>query len=91
MASDSYWGKISSCIRDSKVCAKMGRTVGGVPETADMFSLRKLSPVQVCSWLSVLFANINFHVKKKVSLLTKYTYTFFYYLVPFNELILIKI
>ncbi|KAF7805554.1 tetraspanin-3-like [Senna tora] len=46
VASDSYWGKISSCIRDSKACAKMGRTVGGVPETADMFYLRKLSPIQ---------------------------------------------
>ncbi|XP_044480031.1 tetraspanin-3-like [Mangifera indica] len=46
VASDSYWGKISSCIRDSKVCSKMGRTVGGAPETADMFYLRKLSPVE---------------------------------------------
>ena len=49
VASDSYWGKISSCIRDSKVCSKLGRTtLGGVPETADMFYLRKLSPIQVC-------------------------------------------
>ncbi|KAJ4835757.1 Tetraspanin-3 [Turnera subulata] len=46
VASDSYWGKISSCIRDSKVCAKMGRTVNGVPETADMFYNRKLSPIE---------------------------------------------
>ncbi|KAJ1381726.1 Tetraspanin/Peripherin [Sesbania bispinosa] len=46
VASDSYWGKISSCIRDSKVCARMGRTISGVPETPDMFYLRKLTPVQ---------------------------------------------
>ncbi|KDO73130.1 hypothetical protein CISIN_1g023208mg [Citrus sinensis] len=43
---DSYWGKISSCIRDSKVCPKMRRVINGAPETADMFSLRKLNPVQ---------------------------------------------
>lgn len=42
----SYWSKISSCIRDSKVCAKMGRTVNGVPETADMFYNRRLNPIQ---------------------------------------------
>ncbi|XP_074366541.1 tetraspanin-3 [Apium graveolens] len=46
VASESYWGKISSCIRDSKVCGKMGRYVGGVPESSDMFALRKLSPIQ---------------------------------------------
>lgn len=46
VASDSYWNKISSCIRDSKVCSKMGSNVNGVPETADMFYRRKLSPVQ---------------------------------------------
>lgn len=46
VAEDSYWAKISSCIRDSKTCSKLRRTVGGVPETADMFYLRKLSPVQ---------------------------------------------
>lgn len=49
VAEDSYWAKISSCIRDSKTCSKLRRTVGGVPETADMFYLRKLSPVQVCT------------------------------------------
>ncbi|XP_010253525.1 PREDICTED: tetraspanin-3 [Nelumbo nucifera] len=43
---DSYWAKISSCIRDSKVCGKMVRQYNGVPETADMFYLRKLSPIQ---------------------------------------------
>ncbi|THG23819.1 tetraspanin-3-like [Camellia sinensis] len=46
VASQSYWGKISSCIRDSKVCAKMGMQIGGVPEAADLFYLRKLSPIQ---------------------------------------------
>ncbi|KAG6629331.1 tetraspanin-3-like [Carya illinoinensis] len=46
VADESYWSKISSCIRDSKACGKMGRTVGGVPETADMFYLRKLNPIE---------------------------------------------
>ncbi|GAB4825401.1 Tetraspanin-4 [Ancistrocladus abbreviatus] len=46
VADDSYWVKISSCIRDSKVCGKMGRFVDGVPETADMFYNRKLSPIE---------------------------------------------
>ncbi|CAK9314435.1 unnamed protein product [Citrullus colocynthis] len=46
VSEESYWGKISSCIRDSKVCKKMGRTVGGVPETFEMFNLRKLSPIE---------------------------------------------
>ncbi|KAF2300511.1 hypothetical protein GH714_013890 [Hevea brasiliensis] len=46
VASHSYWSKISSCIRDSKICAKMGVTINGVPETADMFYQRKLSPIQ---------------------------------------------
>ncbi|KAF2321862.1 hypothetical protein GH714_003200 [Hevea brasiliensis] len=46
VASDSYWSKISSCIRDSKICAKMGVTINGMPETADMFYQRKLSPIQ---------------------------------------------
>ena len=32
-ASDSYWHKISSCTRDSKVCGKMGRSIIGIPET----------------------------------------------------------
>ncbi|KAF5470660.1 hypothetical protein F2P56_011159 [Juglans regia] len=46
VADESYWSKISSCIRDSKACGKMGRTFGGVPETADMFYLRKLNPIE---------------------------------------------
>lgn len=47
VASDSYWGKIRSCIHDSKACAKTGRIIGGYPETADMYYLRKLNPIQV--------------------------------------------
>ncbi|KAI5315809.1 hypothetical protein L3X38_044985 [Prunus dulcis] len=47
VAKDSNWRKIASCVRDSKVCQKMGRTVNGVPQTADMFYNRKLSSVQV--------------------------------------------
>ncbi|GMI81641.1 tetraspanin3 [Hibiscus trionum] len=46
VADEQYWAKISSCIRDSKVCGKMGRSFNGVPETSDMFSTRKLSPIQ---------------------------------------------
>uniref|UniRef100_A0A5B7AIZ0 Putative tetraspanin-3 n=1 Tax=Davidia involucrata TaxID=16924 RepID=A0A5B7AIZ0_DAVIN len=46
VADDSNWRKISSCTRDSKVCAKMGRAFGGVPETVDLFSRRKLNPVE---------------------------------------------
>lgn len=41
-----YWAKISSCIRDSGTCSRMGRSFNGVPETADMFYMRKLSPIQ---------------------------------------------
>ncbi|KAK9127256.1 hypothetical protein Syun_016053 [Stephania yunnanensis] len=44
--SDSYWGKISSCIRDSKVCGKMGRTYGGAPESADLFYVRRLNSIE---------------------------------------------
>ncbi|KAL6508858.1 Tetraspanin-3 [Orobanche hederae] len=47
VASEDYWSKISSCIRDSHVCPKMGRNIGGVPESAEMFYLRKLTPIQV--------------------------------------------
>ncbi|KAJ8768803.1 hypothetical protein K2173_023707 [Erythroxylum novogranatense] len=46
VASASYWSKISSCIRDSKICSKMGRTTNGVPETTDMFYSRKLTPIE---------------------------------------------
>lgn len=47
VTTQSYWSKISSCIRDSHVCGKMRRSVNGIPETADMFNLRKLSPIEV--------------------------------------------
>ena len=53
---EKYWAKISSCIRDSKVCRKMGRTSNGVPETSDMFSMRKLRPIEVCNFS-------NFYIK----------------------------
>lgn len=53
MASDSYWGKIGSCIRDSRVCSRMGRTINGVPETAEMFYVRHLTPIQVYSLISL--------------------------------------
>ncbi|KAG4967330.1 hypothetical protein AAZX31_12G068900 [Glycine max] len=46
VASESYWGKIASCIRDSKVCGRMGRTVNGMPQTPDMFYLTHLTPIQ---------------------------------------------
>lgn len=46
VASNNYWVKIGSCIRDSRVCRKMGRSVNGVPEVADMFNNRKLSPIE---------------------------------------------
>ncbi|CAN1326961.1 TET3 [Linum perenne] len=49
VASNSYWMKIASCVRDSKVCPKMGVTVNGIPETSDMFYRRKLSSIQVPS------------------------------------------
>ncbi|KAL3616409.1 Tetraspanin-4 [Castilleja foliolosa] len=46
VASQRYWSKISDCIRDSHVCRKLGRNVMGVPESAQLFYLRKLSPIQ---------------------------------------------
>ena len=49
VASDEYWTKISSCVRESKLCGKLGRTIHGVPENADTFYLRNLSPIQVSS------------------------------------------
>lgn len=60
VSDDSYWRKISSCIRDSKVCAKIGRTIGGVPESADMFYLRKLSPIEVRSLIFSHFLFFSF-------------------------------
>ncbi|KAF5751518.1 tetraspanin-3 [Tripterygium wilfordii] len=46
VASNSYWGKISSCIRDSKICNKLRRNFNGAPESADMFYQRKISSIQ---------------------------------------------
>lgn len=46
VAKNSNWRKIASCVRDSKVCQKMGTSVNGVPQTADMFYNKKLSSVQ---------------------------------------------
>ncbi|GAA0158195.1 scaffold/adaptor protein [Lithospermum erythrorhizon] len=46
VASESNWRKISSCIRDSHACNKMKRNINGVPESAESFYLRKLSPIQ---------------------------------------------
>ncbi|XP_077232991.1 tetraspanin-3-like [Tasmannia lanceolata] len=41
-----YWAKIRSCLRDAKACRNMARYVGGVPESAEMFYMRDLSPTQ---------------------------------------------
>ncbi|KAJ0624833.1 putative tetraspanin/Peripherin [Helianthus annuus] len=46
VASDEYWRKISSCIRDSGACSNSGRVVGGYPESAEMYYLRKLSSIE---------------------------------------------
>lgn len=46
VASDDYWRKISSCIRDSKACQKTGRVVGGYPESADVYYQRDLNPIE---------------------------------------------
>lgn len=64
----SYWAKISSCIRDSKICSKLGRTVGGVPETGDMFVRRKLNPIEVCSLSFPLIFFIRFYKIQSVTL-----------------------
>lgn len=47
--SDEYWTKVSSCVKESKLCRKLGRTINGVPESAETFYLRNLSPIQVSS------------------------------------------
>lgn len=49
VASDSYWAKISSCIRDSRACKKIGRRIQGTPESAEMFYMRKLTSIEVIS------------------------------------------
>lgn len=60
VSDDNYWRRISSCIRDSKVCAKTGRNIGGVPESADLFYLRRLSPIEVRNFLSFFPFRENF-------------------------------
>ncbi|XP_031499433.1 tetraspanin-3-like [Nymphaea colorata] len=40
----SYWDKIVSCIQQAGVCGKMAP--GGIPETADRFYARSLTPIQ---------------------------------------------
>ncbi|KZV48532.1 tetraspanin-3 [Dorcoceras hygrometricum] len=46
VSSETYWTKISSCIRDSHVCRKIRRNVGGFPEPPEMFYLRRLTPIE---------------------------------------------
>ncbi|KAL6577279.1 hypothetical protein OROMI_011555 [Orobanche minor] len=47
VASDGYWSEISACIRKSHVCRELGWTpMGNIPEAAQLFYLRKLSPIQ---------------------------------------------
>ncbi|CAN4119911.1 unnamed protein product [Withania somnifera] len=46
VTSQSYWKKISSCIRDSNACGKTRRSYNGIPESAEMYYLRKLSPIE---------------------------------------------
>ncbi|CAN8268296.1 unnamed protein product [Cochlearia groenlandica] len=46
VSDDGYWSKIGSCVRDSKACGKIGRSFRGVPESADMFFLRRLNPIE---------------------------------------------
>ncbi|KAG2673730.1 hypothetical protein I3760_13G104400 [Carya illinoinensis] len=66
---DSYWSKISSCIRDSKACRKMARTVGGAPEPAETFYRRNLNPLEVCrTYLSFLLTRFSYHLRSGNSL-----------------------
>ncbi|CAM8919549.1 unnamed protein product [Rhodiola kirilowii] len=46
VASNAYWEKIGACVRDSNACKKIGRFYDFVPETADMFYARQLTPIQ---------------------------------------------
>ncbi|KAL6532654.1 hypothetical protein OROHE_014076 [Orobanche hederae] len=47
VASDGYWSEISACIRKSHVCRELRWTpMGNIPEAAQLFYLRKLSPIQ---------------------------------------------
>ncbi|KAL8525520.1 hypothetical protein ACS0TY_014949 [Phlomoides rotata] len=49
VSTPKYWTKISSCIRDSHVCRNLHRNVGGLPESADSFYLRKLTSIEFWS------------------------------------------
>lgn len=46
VSSDSYWRKISSCVRDSGVCRKSVRVMNGFPESADVYYQRELNPIE---------------------------------------------
>ncbi|XP_051120250.1 tetraspanin-3-like [Andrographis paniculata] len=46
VASPNYWGKIAACIRDSRICRKLGRTATGAADSAQLFYLKKLTPIQ---------------------------------------------
>ncbi|PIN10705.1 Tetraspanin family integral membrane protein [Handroanthus impetiginosus] len=46
VASQRYWNKIASCIRQSGVCRKIGRNGAGMTESAQQFYLRKLTPIE---------------------------------------------
>ncbi|XXG55012.1 hypothetical protein AAC387_Pa03g2753 [Persea americana] len=46
VSDEDYWAKISSCLREARICRKIGRSVGGLPESPDLFYLRHLSPIQ---------------------------------------------
>ncbi|CAL9180355.1 unnamed protein product [Musa hybrid cultivar] len=52
VANPGYWGKISSCLREGDACAGMSHYVRDpttgvlVPESADMFYQRQLSPIE---------------------------------------------
>ena len=47
VSSPAHWAKISDCLRASHACRSLHRNVGGVPELADRFYRRKLTPIQV--------------------------------------------
>ncbi|KAK9168952.1 hypothetical protein Syun_001092 [Stephania yunnanensis] len=46
VAEEKNWADISSCVRKSKVCARMRREPGGLLEPAEVFYTRKLSPIE---------------------------------------------
>ncbi|XP_042042957.1 tetraspanin-3-like [Salvia splendens] len=46
VSSPAHWAKISDCLHASHACRSLHRNVGGVPELADRFYRRKLTPIQ---------------------------------------------